>query len=189
MDATPDGMQRLRNAAARDTGGIRDDVCAYVAGHLGAPGWRSAPSGIQMGHVPRRTAAAMSGPAVPRSGHRPACSPRAGGEGVAAPDGHHRGHAAFFEPDPQVLRLAIDLGGEPGSATRHAVGPPGPVRRGDRGAGAKRGPPWLVSRRKPFIHPCGVMLVISSQAKDGCRALWAAGRTRSAALPGRKEEV
>jgi SRSO17 transposase len=35
-DATTDGMQRLLNAAAWDTGGVRDDVRAYVAGHLGA---------------------------------------------------------------------------------------------------------------------------------------------------------
>jgi SRSO17 transposase len=36
-DATPDGMQRLLNAAAWDAGGVRDDVRAYVAGHLGSP--------------------------------------------------------------------------------------------------------------------------------------------------------
>jgi SRSO17 transposase len=35
-DATPDGMQRLLNAAAWDVDGVRDDVRAYVAGHLGA---------------------------------------------------------------------------------------------------------------------------------------------------------
>ncbi len=35
-DATPDGMQRLLNAAAWDAGGVRDDVRAYVTGHLGA---------------------------------------------------------------------------------------------------------------------------------------------------------
>src|SRR5277367_5633648 len=35
-DSTPDGMQRLLNAAAWDTGGVRDDVRAYVAAHLGA---------------------------------------------------------------------------------------------------------------------------------------------------------
>ena len=29
-------MQRLLNAAAWETGGVRDDVRAYVAGHLGA---------------------------------------------------------------------------------------------------------------------------------------------------------
>jgi SRSO17 transposase len=34
-DATPDGMQRLLNAAAWDAGGIRDDVRGYVARHLG----------------------------------------------------------------------------------------------------------------------------------------------------------
>jgi SRSO17 transposase len=36
-DATPDGMQRLLNAAAWDADGARDDVRAYVAGHLGSP--------------------------------------------------------------------------------------------------------------------------------------------------------
>jgi len=36
-DATPDGMQRLLNAAAWDADGVRDDVRAYVAGHLGSP--------------------------------------------------------------------------------------------------------------------------------------------------------
>jgi SRSO17 transposase len=35
-DATPDGMQRLLNAAAWDAGGVRDGIRAYVAGHLGA---------------------------------------------------------------------------------------------------------------------------------------------------------
>src|SRR5947208_2264894 len=35
-DATPDGMQRLLNRAAWDAGGVRDDVRAYVAGHLGS---------------------------------------------------------------------------------------------------------------------------------------------------------
>ena len=35
-DATPDGMQRLLNAAAWDAGGVRDDVRGYVARHLGA---------------------------------------------------------------------------------------------------------------------------------------------------------
>jgi SRSO17 transposase len=35
-DATPDGMQRLLNAAAWDADGVRDDVRAYVAGHLGS---------------------------------------------------------------------------------------------------------------------------------------------------------
>src|SRR5919201_526857 len=34
-DATPDGMQRLLNRAAWDADGVRDDVRAYVAGHLG----------------------------------------------------------------------------------------------------------------------------------------------------------
>jgi SRSO17 transposase len=33
---TPDGMQRLLNAAAWDAGGVRDDVRAYVAGQLGS---------------------------------------------------------------------------------------------------------------------------------------------------------
>jgi SRSO17 transposase len=35
-DATPDGMQRLLNRAAWDADGVRDDVRAYVASHLGA---------------------------------------------------------------------------------------------------------------------------------------------------------
>jgi SRSO17 transposase len=35
-DATPDGMQRLLNAAAWDDAGVRDDVRSYVARHLGA---------------------------------------------------------------------------------------------------------------------------------------------------------
>ena len=35
-DSTPDGMQRLLNAAAWDADGVRDDVRAYVAAHLGA---------------------------------------------------------------------------------------------------------------------------------------------------------
>jgi SRSO17 transposase len=34
-DATPDGMQRLLTAAAWDAQGVRDDVRAYVARHLG----------------------------------------------------------------------------------------------------------------------------------------------------------
>lgn len=34
-DVTPDGMQRLINAAAWDVEGLRDDVRAYVAQHLG----------------------------------------------------------------------------------------------------------------------------------------------------------
>ncbi len=34
-DGTPDGMQRLLNAAAWDADGVRDDVRAYVAAHLG----------------------------------------------------------------------------------------------------------------------------------------------------------
>lgn len=33
-DGTPDGMQRLLNAAAWDAGGIRDDVRAYAVEHL-----------------------------------------------------------------------------------------------------------------------------------------------------------
>jgi SRSO17 transposase len=37
-DATPDGMQRLLNAAHWDTDGVRDDVRAYVVEHLGEPG-------------------------------------------------------------------------------------------------------------------------------------------------------
>ena len=35
-DGTPDGMQRLLNRAAWDADGVRDDVRAYVAGHLGS---------------------------------------------------------------------------------------------------------------------------------------------------------
>ena len=35
-DATPDGMQRLLNRAAWDDDGVRDDVRAYVARHLGS---------------------------------------------------------------------------------------------------------------------------------------------------------
>jgi SRSO17 transposase len=35
-DATPDGMQRLLNAAAWDDDGVRDDVRGYVARHLGS---------------------------------------------------------------------------------------------------------------------------------------------------------
>ena len=35
-DATPDGMQRLLNSAAWDADGVRDDVRAYVVGHLGS---------------------------------------------------------------------------------------------------------------------------------------------------------
>ena len=34
-DATPDGMQRLLNAASWDADGVRDDVRAYAARHLG----------------------------------------------------------------------------------------------------------------------------------------------------------
>ncbi|MDR7302768.1 SRSO17 transposase [Haloactinomyces albus] len=34
-DVTPDGMQRLLNGANWDVDGLRDDVRAYVAGHLG----------------------------------------------------------------------------------------------------------------------------------------------------------
>jgi SRSO17 transposase len=36
-DGTPDGMQRLLNRAAWDDDGVRDDVRAYVAGHLASP--------------------------------------------------------------------------------------------------------------------------------------------------------
>jgi SRSO17 transposase len=36
-DVTPDGMQRLLNAAAWDTDGVRDDLRGYVADHLGDP--------------------------------------------------------------------------------------------------------------------------------------------------------
>ncbi len=35
-DGTPDGMQRLLNAAAWDADGVRDDVRGYVTGHLGS---------------------------------------------------------------------------------------------------------------------------------------------------------
>jgi SRSO17 transposase len=35
-DATPDGMQRLLNRAAWDADGVRDDIRAYVARHLGS---------------------------------------------------------------------------------------------------------------------------------------------------------
>ena len=34
-DATPDGMQRLLNAAVWDADGVRDDVRGYVMRHLG----------------------------------------------------------------------------------------------------------------------------------------------------------
>lgn len=34
-ELTPDGMQRLLNAAAWDTDGVRDDVRAYAVEHLG----------------------------------------------------------------------------------------------------------------------------------------------------------
>lgn len=37
-DATPDGMQRLLNAANWDADGVRDDLRGYVVGHLGEPG-------------------------------------------------------------------------------------------------------------------------------------------------------
>jgi SRSO17 transposase len=37
-DSTPDGMQRLLNAAAWDADGVRDDVRDYVVEHLGEPG-------------------------------------------------------------------------------------------------------------------------------------------------------
>lgn len=37
-DATPDGMQRLLNAAQWDPDGVRDDVHAYVVEHLGEAG-------------------------------------------------------------------------------------------------------------------------------------------------------
>ena len=36
-DGTPDGTQRLLNRAGWDAEGVRDDVRAYVAGHLGSP--------------------------------------------------------------------------------------------------------------------------------------------------------
>jgi SRSO17 transposase len=35
-DATPDGMQRLLNAAAWDSEGVRDDIRGYVTGRLGS---------------------------------------------------------------------------------------------------------------------------------------------------------
>jgi SRSO17 transposase len=37
-EATPDGMQRLLNAATWDVDGVRDDVRDYVVEHLGEPG-------------------------------------------------------------------------------------------------------------------------------------------------------
>jgi SRSO17 transposase len=37
-DRTPDGMQRLLNAANWDADGVRDDLRGYVVGHLGEPG-------------------------------------------------------------------------------------------------------------------------------------------------------
>jgi len=37
-EATPDGMQRLLNAASWDVDGVRDDVRDYVVEHLGEPG-------------------------------------------------------------------------------------------------------------------------------------------------------
>lgn len=37
-DTTPDGMQRLLNAAAWDADGVRDEVRAYAVEHLGDPG-------------------------------------------------------------------------------------------------------------------------------------------------------
>jgi SRSO17 transposase len=37
-DATPDGMQRLLNAANWDADGVRDDLRGYVVEHLGEPG-------------------------------------------------------------------------------------------------------------------------------------------------------
>src|ERR1700743_592086 len=37
-DATPDGMQRLLNAAAWDADGVRDDVRAYAVRYLGDAG-------------------------------------------------------------------------------------------------------------------------------------------------------
>jgi SRSO17 transposase len=36
-DATPDGMQRLLNAASWDADGTRDDLRTYVVEHLGEP--------------------------------------------------------------------------------------------------------------------------------------------------------
>ena len=37
VDATPDGMQRLLNAASWDADAVRDDVRAYAVEHLGDP--------------------------------------------------------------------------------------------------------------------------------------------------------
>ena len=37
-DVTPDGMQRLLNAANWDVDGVRDDLRGYVVEHLGEPG-------------------------------------------------------------------------------------------------------------------------------------------------------
>src|SRR3982751_2331998 len=36
-ERTPDGMQRLLDAAAWDADAVRDDLRAYVVGHLGDP--------------------------------------------------------------------------------------------------------------------------------------------------------
>src|SRR5215470_4253230 len=49
-DATPDGMQRLLNAAAWDADGVRDDVRGYVAA---APGGRGRRAGGGRDRVPQ----------------------------------------------------------------------------------------------------------------------------------------
>src|SRR5918911_3292950 len=36
-EKTPDGVQRLLNAARWDAGEVRDDLCEYVVGHFGDP--------------------------------------------------------------------------------------------------------------------------------------------------------
>ena len=53
------------------------------------------------------------------------------------------------------------------SATRQAAAHRDLCAAGTAVQAAKRGPLWLVLRSKPLNHPCGVMLVIPSWAKDG----------------------
>ena len=73
-DATPDGMQRLLNAANWDVDGVRDDLRGYVVEHLGEPG----PRERHRHRVPRaggpaaraaRGAHLMCGPGVPVEGY------------------------------------------------------------------------------------------------------------------------
>ena len=87
-DATPDGMQRLLNAAAWDADGVRDDVRGYVARHLGVRGRRAG------GGRDR----------VPEEGHQV-------GRGAAAVFGH-RG-AGRELPAGRVLRLRHGQGPRP----------------------------------------------------------------------------